>query len=307
MLNRFYRNCSGNIAILSAVMMTAAVGMSGLVAEYGTGLFNRIADQRYADTAALAGATNYGFNTSLPAMNAAVSRGATLNGLASSAAVASLVTSPTGDGNQAVQVTVSTTVPLMLSRMLSSNSTLPVQATAYAEINPTSTDCILALDPTAAKAITVTGNANVQAPLCDAVSDSNNSDAFDVSGSSQMTTPCAIAVGGFSVGSGLTETSCTTPDAHAANTPDPYASVPAPTPSGACHIVIPLLPLLPGNYCLGLSISGNATFSPGTYYVDGNFSIQGNGTVTGTDVTFYVTKKGTTYIAGNATVTLSAP
>ena len=180
-------------------MMTAVVGLAGLVAEYGDGLFNRIEDQRYADVAALAGATNYGFNTSVSAMNTAVSRAVTLNGLASIAAVASLVSSPTGDGNQAVQVTVSTSVPLMLSRVLRSNSTLPVQATAYAEIKPSSTDCILALDPTAAQAITVTGNANVQAPHCDVVSDSNNSDAFYQGGASQITTACAIAVGGFSV------------------------------------------------------------------------------------------------------------
>ena len=313
MLNRFYRNCSGNIAILSAVMMTALAGMGGLVAEYGDGLFNRIEDQRLADVAAVAGATNYAENTSVSAMNATVSRAATLNGLASSAAVASLVPSPTGDGNQAVKVVVSTSVPLQLSRLISSNSALPVQAAAYAEIKPSSTDCILALDSTAAQAITVTGNANVQAPLCDVVSDSSNSDAFDVGGSSQMTTACAIAVGGFNVGPGLTETSCTAPDAHAASTPDPYSSVPALTAAGAggsgvCVTVPPLPAILqPGNYCNGLSISGSTTFSPGLYYIDGNFSIQGNATVTGTGVTFYVTRKGTTSIAGNVTATLSAP
>ncbi|HEY2445355.1 MAG TPA: TadG family pilus assembly protein [Rhizomicrobium sp.] len=308
MLNHYFRNCRGNIAVLSALMMTGAAGMAGLVAEYGNGLFSRIEDQRYADVAAMAGAANYGISNSVSVMNGTVSRSATLNGLSSSAAVASLVTSPSGDGNQAVKVIVSTSVPLMLSRMLRPNSTLSVQAVAYAEIKPSSTDCILALDATAAKAISVTGNGNVQAPHCDAVSDSNNSDSFDIGGSSQMTTACAIAVGGIS-GSALVETSCAAPDAHAASTPDPYSSVAAPTSgSGVCRTVPQLPATLPaGYYCNGLSISGSATFSPGVYYVDGNFAIQGNGTVTGTGVTFYVTKKGTTYIAGTSTVTLSAP
>src|SRR6202043_1406562 len=122
-------------------------------------------------------------------------------------------------------------------------------------------DCILALDATAHQAITVSGSANVQAPHCDVVSDSNNSDALDLSGSAQMTTPCAITVGGVNAGSGLHETTCTTPDIHAASTPDPYSSVPALTPieakpaaaasgTGLC-LTVPTLPatLTAGYYC----------------------------------------------------------
>src|ERR1700681_3836516 len=82
MSGRFFQDRRGNIAVMSAVMMTGAVGMAGLVAEYGNGLFNRIQDQRDADAAAMAGATNYAANASVSAMNAAVSRAATLNGLA---------------------------------------------------------------------------------------------------------------------------------------------------------------------------------------------------------------------------------
>ncbi len=308
MSGRFFGDTRGNIAIIAAFMMTAAVGMAGLVAEYGNGLFNRLHDQRDADIAALAGATNYAANNSVSAMNAAVSRAATLNGLASAAAVASVVPSPSGDGNQAVEVVVSTSVPLLLSRVLASNSTLPVQANAYAEIKASGTDCVLALDPTAHQAITVSGSANVQAPHCDVVSDSNNSDAFDLSGSARMTTPCAITVGGVNAGSGLTETTCTTPDIHAASTPDPYASVPAPSAIGPC-LTVPTLPAtLPfGNYCNGLTINGTAIFSPGPYYINGNFSIQGSAHVTGGGVTFFVTSSGTTAISGSAFAQLSAP
>jgi len=306
---RFFQDRRGNIAIISAVMMTAAVGMAGLVAEYGDGLFNRLQDQRDADVAAMAGATNYAVNNSVSAMSAAVSRAATLNGLASGAAAGSVVASPSGDGNQAVKVVVSTSVPLLLSRVLASNSTLPVSATAYAEIKQKSTGCILALDPTANNAITVSGSANVNAPNCDVVSDSSSSSSIDMSGGAQMTTPCAVSVGTDSLNSGLHLTSCSSASTHSASTPDPYASVPAQTvASGAACLTVPTLPAtLPyGYYCHGLSISGTATFSAGPYYVLGNFAVSGSSHVTGTGVTFYVTG-GTTAISGTATATLSAP
>lgn len=308
MLIRFLRDRTANISIMFAAMLSAATGMAALVAEYGDGLYNRLQDQRDADMAAMAGATNYAANGTVSAMNAAVSRAATLNGLASGAAVASVVSSPSADGNQAVQVVVSTSVPLLLARVLSSGGTLPVHATAYAEIKSNSTDCVLALDTTANQAITASGSGNVDANHCDVVSNSSSSTSIDLSGSAQVTTPCLITVGGVNAGSGLHETSCTTPDIHAQSTPDPYSSVPTPTASGAC-LTVPHLPatLQPGDYCSGLSISGTATFAAGTYYVDGNLALQAGANVTGSGVTFYVTKRGTTAISGSAIAALSAP
>ena len=55
-------------------------------------------------------------------MNSAVSNLAALNGLAAGAATASLVPSPSGDGNNAVQVTVTTTTPLYLAEVFQSQT-----------------------------------------------------------------------------------------------------------------------------------------------------------------------------------------
>ncbi|HEY2445356.1 MAG TPA: TadG family pilus assembly protein [Rhizomicrobium sp.] len=305
----FFRNGRGNISAIAALMMTATVGVGGLVAEYGNGLFSRIEDQRYADIAAMAGATNYSVNDSVTAMQTTVSRASTLNGLPSADAVGTVVTSPTGDGNQAVKVVVSTSVPLLLSRLIEPNSTLPVQATAYAELKQTSTACVLALDATAHQAITVSGSANVNAPHCDVVSDSNNSDAFDMSGSAKMTAACTFAVGGDNLNSGLTLTACSAAKTHQSSVADPYATVATPIlPTSQC-LSVPTLPatIQAGYYCHGLSVNGTATFASGQYYVVGNLAIQGSSSVTGTGVTFYITKSGTTAISGSATATLSAP
>ena len=74
--------------------------------------------QRVADLAAYSGALAYSATHTTAALNAAVNRIATLNGIATAMVSLPVVTSPSGDGNQAVQVTVTTSVPLALSRVL---------------------------------------------------------------------------------------------------------------------------------------------------------------------------------------------
>ena len=190
MLSQLIRDKRGNITIISAVMMTSLVGVAGLVADYGNGLLNRLQDQRVSDIAALAGATIYSETGSTTSMTTAANDVAALNGYASGNVAASLVSSPSGDGNQAVEVVVNSTVPLTFSRLLQNQSSTPVSATSYAELkSSTAGGCILALDATAHQAITISGSANVQAPNCTVVSNSNNSDALDMSGSAQFHCP----------------------------------------------------------------------------------------------------------------------
>lgn len=311
MLWRLLTNNRGNIAVLSAVMMTSLVGVAGLVTDYGSGLMSRMVDQRTADIAAIAGATVYGETGSQSSMSTAVSNIMSRNGYAGTAATASLVTSPSGDGNQAVKVIVSSTVPLTFSRVLmGSRSTLGVNATSYAEVRASAGGCILALSPNSSKAITISGSANVQAPNCTVVSDSGNSDALDMSGSAKLNTPCTVSVGGQNVTSGLTLTKCTKPITNAPATPDPYSSVPEPTSlaSGTC-LTLPNPPInVPsGYYCHGINVSTTATFQAGTYYVKGNLAFQGGSNVSGSNVTFFVDRSGTTAISGSATVNISAP
>ena len=131
---RFRSDRRGGIAVISAIVFTALVGMSGLVAEYGYGLVMKSENQRIADLAAYSGALAYNASGSTTTMNAAVAHLAALNGLASNAASGSLVTSPTGDGNSAVEVTIATTTPLVLSSVMSPSSTLTAGAGSSAEV-----------------------------------------------------------------------------------------------------------------------------------------------------------------------------
>ena len=166
-LGRFLSNRKGNLTVISAVMMTSLVGVAGLVADFGNGLFNRLQDQRVADIAAVAGATVYDETGSATSMNTAVTNVAALNGISSGNVSATVVSSPTGDGNTAVQVRVSSSVPLTLSRVLQPTlaSTIPVSASSFAEMKPGGQGCIVALN-TGGTGISTSGGTAITASNC---------------------------------------------------------------------------------------------------------------------------------------------
>lgn len=155
----------GAIAILTAFVFIAILGFSALAVEFGRGLLRRVQDQRVADIAAYSGALVYNATGSASATNSAVAHIVQLNGLTVSAANTTIVASPSGDGNQAVQVTVTTSDPLILARVLYARASLPVSAMADAEMNAGAPACIIALDG-AGTGITLSGGTALSAPGC---------------------------------------------------------------------------------------------------------------------------------------------
>ncbi|HWY17021.1 MAG TPA: hypothetical protein VNX86_17960 [Rhizomicrobium sp.] len=162
----FFRDRRGNLTVMSALMLTALAGTAGLVGEYGNGLFHRLQDQRVADVAAVAGARVYDETSSASAMNTAIANVAALNGALGTVS-ATMVSSPSGDGNQAVQVTVTSHAPLVLARLLlpAATNTITIKASSYAEMKPGAQGCIIALN-TGGTGITVNGGATVSASGC---------------------------------------------------------------------------------------------------------------------------------------------
>jgi Flp pilus assembly protein TadG len=178
MFRTFLRARRGSIAVYTGVMLPVLAGMAGLGSEYAYGMMSKSQNQRIADAAAFAGAQAYATlvnsnaTGATAAMNAAVSRMATLNGLDSTAAVGSLVASPTGDGKQAVQVTVTTTQNLVLTQMISDKTSLTIKASAFAELTPGSggsgngtPGCVLAVSATGG-GVTMSGGTTLSAPSC---------------------------------------------------------------------------------------------------------------------------------------------
>jgi uncharacterized membrane protein len=116
------------ISVLGAVGLAAVIGISAVVVEYGHGLLQRSDNQRVADLAAYGGALVYGSSGSSAAISAACNI-AVLNGLGCDNGTVRVVI----NGNR-IRVTVTTNLPMYLARVMTSSATLPVEATAYADI-----------------------------------------------------------------------------------------------------------------------------------------------------------------------------
>lgn len=185
------RDRRGAIGMVAALSLPFAVGIAGLAVEYGNGLLTKADNQRVADAAAFSAGLAYvaargSTNDPMTAAMSAAVRTAVLNGTAGSAVATTLV-APRNAGNQAVQVTVTTTVPLMFSRLLGAESALSVPAVATAEIAAGGQGCIFALAPSPATGITMAGGARVTAPSC--VVASNNT----------LTIPCGTTITALSI------------------------------------------------------------------------------------------------------------
>lgn len=170
-LPKILSDIRGSISVLGAFVIIGVIGVSALCLEYGHGLVQRTENQRVADLAAYGGALVYGSTSLTSSATGAASNIAALNGI-SSGVTPSVVSSPTGDGNSAVEVAVTTNVPLLLARVLTTKTTMPVSATSYAEIKSSAPGCIIALNG-AGTGVTMSGGTTATADNCAVASDNS--------------------------------------------------------------------------------------------------------------------------------------
>jgi Putative Flp pilus-assembly TadE/G-like len=318
----------GAISILSAVVIVAIIGFAALALEYGNGLLQQVEDQRIADLAAYSAALVYNSTGSSSSANSAAQKMASLNGLSSSAASTSVGNSPTGDGNQAVQVTVSTSAPLLLARVLTTNTSIPVNATAYAEISNKAPGCIIALSGSGT-GVTVTSASSITADNCTVASNAS----VAVSSASTITTktvdydttyPSVTSASSINPPTGtasVTYTKTSTADPLAGNSEvtgatarlSTVSSIASPTvPSGGSSLSFTLTSMT-GTLPSGCSTSSSASpwtvncTGSGTTFSFGALSVTGATTVTfnTSSTSTYIFSGGIT-IAGSTTVSFGA-
>ncbi|MGH7110243.1 MAG: hypothetical protein ACREFK_07425, partial [Stellaceae bacterium] len=202
MFRHLLRDRRGAIAILSAFVLVGVIGVSALAVEFGRGLLRHAENQRIADIAATSGALVYNSTNSYASALSAVGNIVVLNGLPGTAATMPPAPppSPSNDGNLAVEVTVTTSDPLMLARVLTPMANLSVSATAYAEIKAGAPACILALS-SSGSGIVLSGTGSISAPGCAVAS---NSTVTCAETSDNITTP----VLGYDSGSAPTAPPC---------------------------------------------------------------------------------------------------
>ena len=171
-LGAFVRDRKAAVSIIAALSLPALIAFSSLVAEYGHGLLIKTENQRVADLAAYAGALAYNSVGTAAAATSAADAVAGMNGVTAADVSASLVSSPTGDGNQAVLVSVSSSLTLYLASIVGGATKLPVTASSYAELNVQSTGCIIALAGGGA-GVTLSGGTAVTASGCSVASNAS--------------------------------------------------------------------------------------------------------------------------------------
>jgi Putative Flp pilus-assembly TadE/G-like len=318
-LRSFAGDSSGNILMLFSLTLPVLIGLAAMGSEGGALYLKKSAVQAVADQAAISAANAFSSCTSSPCSVFTVEGkgvAAAMGYVDGQNGVIVTVNSPPASGPNAgtasmVEVIVSTTQPSLLSALFHpAGYVIDGRAVAAYGGGP---GCVMALDPTAQKAIYGGGNATVSMPYCNLVSDSSASNAIDVSGSPSVTVNGACGVGGVSANANLVDSW----NARGSNCfmQDPYSlSVPSncdPTGTIACTSQTNGggATLQPGTYS-SLSINSHQVVSlnPGVYIINGGLlTFNGGSVVTGSGVTFVLTNGASFKWNGTSTVNVTGP
>lgn len=190
---------------------------------------------------------------------------------------------------------------------------------AAAVAGTTYDECIYALNSSASGALAMSGSVDVNAASnCGVIVDSSSASALTISGSAKLTAKYIDIVGGYSRSGSATLTP--NPQTDIPLQPDPLTFLIPPSYSQCTYTNFSIsgstsTTVNPGTYCNGIKISGsaNVTFNSGTYIlVGGGLSVSGSGTLSGSDLTFFLTKNSTynygpLSVSGSASLNFSAP
>ena len=322
------RSNNGSVAMLVALSMPVIVGFSALGAEVMYWQFTKRTLQGAADAASFSGVAQLVQGRDNSFIDASASNAAYETGLHPVHGVTPAISSPpatgafAGDAN-AVEVTLQENLPRLFTSIFFNSDTIAISARAVARSAGGRPACILALNNSAAQAVSFSGSSELELDSCDIASNSVASDAIDFSGATDVTAECASAVGGIDGASGsLTLTDCAAPFEGTRSFPDPYDHLVMPLPGacdGALKADLRVNPSVtrtvsPGTVCAAgaggsnLAIKGDISFDPGVYIFNGvDITINATAELRGDDVTFLFTGGTTITINGGADIELVAP
>jgi hypothetical protein len=205
--------------------------------------------------------------------------------------------------NIAMQVTVNQTVPLSITRVMSSMPSIVVSATAWAEIIPKMQPCLLALNASGA-GVNAQGSVSVNLTGCSIRSNAS----ISTGGAATMAASAFYAAG--------TITGSETGGPRYPNDgtiSDPYANY-SPVQNALNHLIPGYgssfsdnpnssTSLIPGEWS-SWNVKGTVILAPGIYYVNGDISLGSGSSLSGYGVT--IVTSGSLNMTGGANATLSA-
>lgn len=326
-IGRYIIDRKGAITVVSALMMPVILGFVGLGVDTSMWITQKRELQTAADAAALAAAheisNGFADNAEAAALKEAQNNGYTGNS----------ITLQYGTDNEAVSASLDLPQTFLFSKVLMPDADGTISSTAAAQVTGggvTDGDgCLLSLDPTQQGAITFSGSGStVNANGCDIYVNSDDDNAIVANGNPLVNVQDVNIVGGISAQDEAVIVETGSINTGTTATADPYADLETPDDYVNCSNsdngtsvsggTVNYQPS-PGSdkkvFCGGLNISGGTIdFAPGVYVIDGgDFSVSGNTTITGDNVTFILTNTtnndnnwGNVEFNGTATINLSA-
>jgi len=310
MLGGFWKDKSGNVAVLAAFLFPALAVATGVGIDLTSLNRSRQEMQNVADAAALAGAR---------VLATAEGDGEQRTGLVRESASSfvlsrfpNAVPSIAADLQHAqLSVGLSINHKLAFGGVLGQeNKVVTAEATATYE-GETGSGCVIALDPGRPVGIRMQGAARMTAPECTIWSNAEGDSSIHMQGSPAMSAHKVCAQGA----SGNRADRIEPEVVDCGLSPDPYRGR-LPSVDTGCdfsNLLVRANPtpktLHPGMYCGGLSLAGgDIVLEPGLYVVkDGPLALAANSSVTGSGVSFLITGRGAELDAqGSPSLTLDA-
>ncbi len=317
-------NDKGNVAIVAALCLPMIVGGAAFGIEVGYWRYDQVRVQQAADAAAYAGAVvkrEQGSAATSAIVTTAATSAATTDGYTTTTDTITVNIPSTATPNDAnsVEAVISRTEPPIFTAYIRclvsdwqnsscASSEATVKASATASFSFSGDACILALSPSAQKAVDVAGNSSLNLNGCVVMSDSLASNAVNVQGSANLTAPCVYSSGGAISGGTVTLTTCPTIKTAQPPVADPFSGLTIPTQSGKCKNQPKNQSPSPDTLYCGLDFKDTETLASGTYYIDsGGMSLEANSNITCTSCTFVFSDGGGLTMNGNAHINFSAP
>ena len=321
---RFFRDRSGVVILITALVPPVVVGFVALGVETALWYTQRNSLQAAADAAAIAGAYELRRGKDTADIVTAALEEAKRNGYAFTPE-SNAINVPPDSGeytdDNAVEAILNASIDLLFSTYFI-DGLGQIEARAVARVGDAGEACILSLDPDASDSVLFTGNTDVSVNNCVVASNSSDSSAVSVAGSAAVETDCVAVVGEVSATDGLVLTECDAPVTGSAPINDPYSDVAVPTSPYYCdenNFKITGNPnqqttISPGRYCGGMSLqAGKITMQSGVHLIaDGDFEIRAQAEVQGSGVTIVLLNSTgnsdpTGTINGGAEINLTAP
>jgi len=301
---------------LIAASIMGVMCFASMAIDVGSWRYQQRLEQTAADSAALAGATEALYSSSLTSITSAAQNDAASNGFTNGTGGATVtVNTPPLSGSyagstSAVEVIVSK--PQTAHFSLFGNS-VPVSARAVAALSTASRNCIYALDPNSNASLTMDGG-TIDIPQCGIIS--NGGLLFNGSGT---VTAASIGYAGSSATLNNTTFTAARPKPAIAAA-DPCSTISGcsyltqtPPTSGSCASQTTFnssktITLQPGKYCNQVIVEGGGpvVFSPGVYDFQSGFTNNNAPSMSGSGVTLYI-QGGSMIVGSNTSINLSAP